>query len=183
MCFRFTDERGKPAYALPDQPDKIAYILMDKGTSDFFSSWPHFISTAPGVAYAYVDDYRRNRRDIFNTAPSLDALAGKRNMPAAALGETVHKYSASAGNRPQFGGGPCIALGPVRSVFVHSESGLVVDRVHRVRGDDDRPIPGLYAAGSTGQGGLLLNGHGHHLGWAFTSRRRAGRNAVRDGPT
>ena len=39
-------------------------------------------------------------------------------------------------------------------------------------------IPGLYAAGSTGQGGLLLEGHGHHLGWAFISGRIAGRNAA-----
>jgi succinate dehydrogenase/fumarate reductase flavoprotein subunit len=180
---RFTDERGKPAYALPDQPDKIAYILLDKGTGDLFSAWPHFISTAPGVAYAYVDDYRRNRRDIFNTGPSLDALASKLDVPAAALEETVHKYNASAGNRPQFGGGPYIALGPVRSVFVHSEGGLAVDREHRVLGEGDQPIPGLYAAGSTGQGGLLLKGHGHHLAWAFTSGRRAGRNAARDCPT
>ena len=37
--------------------------------------------------------------------------------------------------------------------------------------------PGLYAAGSTGQGGLLLKGHGHHLAWAFVSGRRAGRRA------
>jgi succinate dehydrogenase/fumarate reductase flavoprotein subunit len=179
---RFTDERGKPAYALPDQPDKIAYILLDKATGDLFSAWPHFVSTAPGVAYAYVDDYRRNRRDIFNTAPSLDALAGRLNMPTAALREAVRKYNASAGNRPQFGGGPYIVLGPVRSVFVHSEGGLAVDREHRVLGEDDRPIRGLYAAGATGQGGLLLKGHGHHLGWAFTSGRRAGHNAARDCP-
>ena len=56
---RFTDETDKPAYALPDQPDKVAYILLDKRVAALFSGWPHFISTAPGVAYAYVDDYRR----------------------------------------------------------------------------------------------------------------------------
>ncbi len=39
-------------------------------------------------------------------------------------------------------------------------------------------LPGLYGAGSSGQGGLLLEGHGHHLGWAFTSGRIAGRNAA-----
>jgi predicted oxidoreductase len=115
-------------------------------------------------------------------APSLDALADRLNVPAAMLGETVCKYNASAGNRPQFGGGPYIALGPVRSVFVHSEGGLAVDREHPVRAEDHRPIPGLYAAGSRGQGGLLLKGHGHHLGWAFTSRRCAERNAARDCP-
>jgi fumarate reductase flavoprotein subunit len=63
-------------------------------------------------------------------------------------------------------------------VFVHNEGGLAVDAQHRVLGDGDRPIPGLYAVGSTGQGGLLLKGHGHHLAWAFVSGRRAGRVAA-----
>jgi succinate dehydrogenase/fumarate reductase flavoprotein subunit len=175
---RFTDERDNPAYTLPDQPDKVAYILLDKRVSALFSAWPHFISTAPGVAYAYVDDYRRNRRDIFNASPSLDALATKLKVPAAALSETVRKYNESAGNRPKLGDGPYVALGPLRAVFVHAEGGLAVDHEHRVLGASDAPIPGLYAAGSTGQGGLLLKGHGHHLGWAFVSGRRAGRNAA-----
>ena len=47
-----------------------------------------------------------------------------------------------------------------------------------VIGRDGAPIHGLYAAGSTGQGGLLLYGHGHHLGWAFVSGRIAGRVAA-----
>lgn len=175
---RFTDERDKPAFALPDQPDKIAYVLLDKRMTELFSTWPHFISTAPGVAYAYVDDYRRNRRDIFNAASLLNALATKLKVPAGALSETVRKYNESAGNRRKFGEGPYIALGPLRAVFVHAEGGLAVDREHRVLGAGDKPIDGLYAAGSTGQGGLLLKGHGHHLGWAFASGRRAGRNAA-----
>ena len=65
--------------------------------------------------------------------------------------------------------------GRCAAVFVHDEGGLAVDLEHRVLGPHDRPIPGLYAAGATGQGGLLLKGHGHHLAWAFTSGRRAGR--------
>ena len=175
---RFTDETDKPAYALPDQPAKVAYILLDKRMVALFSGWPHFISTAPGVAYAYVEDYQRNRADIFNQAATLDTLADKLSMPTAALSETVRKYNAGVGNRPKLGEGPYIALGPLRAVFVHAEGGLAVDHEHRVLGADDRPIAGLYAAGSTGQGGLLLKGHGHHLGWAFASGRRAGRNAA-----
>jgi fumarate reductase flavoprotein subunit len=77
--------------------------------------------------------------------------------------------------RPPIARGPFYALGPVRSVFVHNEGGLAVDLEHRVLGPDDKAIPGLYAAGATGQGGLLLKGHGHHLAWAFTSGRRARR--------
>jgi succinate dehydrogenase/fumarate reductase flavoprotein subunit len=177
---RFTDELDKPAYALPDQPDKMGYILLDKRTAALFSGWPHFISTAPGVAYAYVDDYRRNRADIFNAGATLDELARKLSMPAAALEQTVHAHSARAGNRQPLGEGPYVALGPLRAVFVHAEGGLAVDHEHRVLDANDKPIAGLYAAGSTGQGGLLLKGHGHHLGWAFASGRRAGRNAARE---
>jgi succinate dehydrogenase/fumarate reductase flavoprotein subunit len=176
---RFTDESDRPAYALPDQPDKVAYVLLDKRMTHLFSHWPHFISTAPGVAYAYVNDYRRNRRDIFNAAPTLDALAEKLSISAAALADSVRKYNQNASNRPKLSEGPYVALGPLRAVFVHAEGGLAVDREHRVLGEGDKPIPGLYAAGSTGQGGLLLKGHGHHLGWAFASGRRAGSNAAR----
>lgn len=175
---RFADELDKPVYAVPDQPGKIAYILLDAKLAKKFSAWPHFISTAPGVAYAYVDDYRRNRADVFASAPMLDALAQQLGMPATPLKLAVDSYNASAGNRPAFGAGPYVALGPVRAVFVHAEGGLAVDHEHRVLGEGDRPIPGLYAAGSTGQGGLLLKGHGHHLAWAFASGRRAGRNAA-----
>jgi fumarate reductase flavoprotein subunit len=177
---RFVDERDRPAFALPDQPGKIAHILLDRRMTQLFSAWPHFVSTAPGVAYAYVDDYRRNRRDIFTRAPSLEALAARLDMPAVALAQTVRTYNAGVGNRPPFGEGPYVALGPLRAVFVHAEGGLAVDCEHRVLGDGDRPIPGLFAAGSTGQGGLLLKGHGHHLGWAFVSGRRAGRNAAKE---
>jgi hypothetical protein len=47
---RFTDELDKPAYALPDQPGRLAYILFDQRMAALFSGWSHFISTAPGVA-------------------------------------------------------------------------------------------------------------------------------------
>jgi fumarate reductase flavoprotein subunit len=88
------------------------------------------------------------------------------------------KLERSIRSSPRLGAGPYIALGPVRSVFVHAEGGLAVDLQHRVLGRDGKPIPGLYAAGATGQGGLLLKGHGHHLAWAFVSGRRAGRLAA-----
>ena len=99
-------------------------------------------------------------------------------MADGALTRTVAAYNALAGKLPAFGDGPYVALGPSRAVFVHNEGGVAVDSEHRVLGAGDAPIPGLYAAGATGQGGLLLKGHGHHLAWAFVSGRRAGRNAA-----
>ncbi len=177
---RFCSEMEQPAYEVPGQPGKIAYILLDGRLAKKFAAWPHFVSTAPGVAYAYVDDYRRNRKDIFTQANTIAELATRLGMSAAALQSSVRADTGETAGPPAFGAGPYIALGPARAVFVHAEGGLVVDREHRVLDAASEPIPGLYAAGSTGQGGLLLKGHGHHLAWAFVSGRRAGRNAALD---
>jgi succinate dehydrogenase/fumarate reductase flavoprotein subunit len=73
---------------------------------------------------------------------------------------------------------PFYALGPVKSYIVFTDGGLKVTERLEVARADGTVIPGLYAAGSAGQGGLLLEGHGHHLGWAFISGRIAGKNAA-----
>lgn len=170
---RFGDERDRPALRVPQQPGARAWIVLDARLAAQFSAWPHFVSTAPGVAYAYVPDYLRNRPDVTVRAATVEALAARLGMDAGALARSLRE-----GGAPPLAAGPFAALGPVRSVFVHAEGGLMVDLEHRVLDADDRPIPGLYASGSTGQGGLLLKGHGHHLAWAFVSGRRAGRNAA-----
>ena len=171
---RFGDETDGPAYRLPDQPDGIGYIVIDGRIAERYSRWPHFISTAPGVAYAYLADYRRNRPDVYREAGTIDGLAAMTGMDADALGASI----AGAAGPNALVRAPFIALGPVRAVFVHSEGGLRVDEQHRVIDAGGQPIAGLFAAGSTGQGGLLLKGHGHHLAWAFASGRRAGRLAT-----
>jgi fumarate reductase flavoprotein subunit len=181
---RFCDELDSPALALPDQPGKVGFILIDGRLARQFSAWPHFVSTAPGVAYAYVLDYRRNRPDVYAEAASIAALARKLGMDSQMLQDAITRHDKAAASEDQqarrapLAEPPFVALGPVRSVFVHNEGGLAVDREHRVLGAQDRPIPGLYAAGATGQGGLLLKGHGHHLAWAFVSGRRAGKFAA-----
>ena len=178
---RFCDETDQPALALAGQPGKTGYLLIDGRLAGKYSAWPHFISTAPGVAYAYLPDYRRNRRDVYTQATSLDGLARKLGVRVHGLQEAAKSLGSTALDdeaRQPLATPPFIALGPVRPVFVHSEGGLAVDTSHRVLGAGDQPIPGLFAAGSTGQGGLLLKGHGHHLAWAFVSGRRAGRIAA-----
>ena len=125
-------------------------------------------------------DYRRNRPDIFFRASSLAELASKTGMDPAKLEEAVMNYNAkdASGERRPFVTPPFVALGPVQSYIMSSDGGLAVNENLQVLGMGNLPIPGLYAAGSTGQGGLLLEGHGHHLGWGCTSGRIAGRHAA-----
>lgn len=175
---RFTDEVDKPNYAFGKQPDKVGYIVFDDAVAKKFRKWPYFISTAPGVAYAYLQDYRRNRPDLFHKAPTLGGLAASMGVPAGRLEAEVARYNASAAGRPKLAKGPYCALGPVKSWIILTDGGLTVNRNHQVIRGDGSVVPGLYAVGSTGQGGLLLEGHGHHLAWAFTSGRLAGRNAA-----
>jgi succinate dehydrogenase/fumarate reductase flavoprotein subunit len=185
---RFLDELANPsdssAPVLARQPEKLAYVLLDGKLADKFSRWPNYISTAPGFAYAFIPDYRRTRKDIFHEAPTLDALAVRLGAQAETLKKTVADYNATlvdpavAAGRQPLDRGPFIAMGPVRHYLNFSDSGVAVDTTLRVLGPEDKPIPGLYAAGFIGMGGMLLEGHGHHIGWAFTSGRLAGRHAA-----
>ena len=186
---RFCDELHAPALALPDQPGKVGFIVLDARLARQFCAWPHFVSTAPGVAYAYLADYKSNRPDVYTEASSVADLARKLGMNPQALHDAIAEHNSAVASeadkskRTPLTEAPFIALGPVRSVFVHNEGGLAVDREHRVLGAQGQPIPGLYAAGATGQGGLLLKGHGHHLAWAFVSGRRAGRFVAQRAPS
>jgi succinate dehydrogenase/fumarate reductase flavoprotein subunit len=159
------------------------YILFDAAIADAFESWPNYISTAPGIAYAYVADYRRNRADLFHVAPTLEAVAEQVGMPGQTIAASLETINAKRngvrdGVPAPLAKGPFYLLGPVKLFITFTDGGLAVDTSHRVLAANGSPIPGLYAAGSAGQGGLLLEGHGHHLGWAFTSGRLAGRNAA-----
>ena len=175
---RFTDELGKPNLFTAKQPDRIAWIVFDHKLAQKFSGWPYFVSTAPGVAYAYLADYRRNRADIYHQSDTLEGLAASMGVAPESLKRSLTDYNATRETRPAIDQGPFYALGPVKSYVVFTDGGLKVSTKHEVQREDGSVIPGLYAAGSTGQGGLLLEGHGHHLGWAFISGRLAGRNAA-----
>lgn len=177
---RFSDETATPSDHMPNQPDGEAFVVMDSTLANSFRAWPNFISTAPGIAYAYLDDYRRNRPDIFFQADTLAELAAKTGMDPAKLEQSVAAYNATdaGGVRLPMSSPPFVALGPVCSYIMATDGGLAVNENLQVLDENDFPIPGLWAAGSTGQGGLLLEGHGHHLGWGFTSGRIAGRHAA-----
>jgi succinate dehydrogenase/fumarate reductase flavoprotein subunit len=174
---RFTDELDVPNRDVAKQPDRIAWIVFDHKLAEKFSGWPYFVSTAPGVAYAYLADYRLNRADIFHQSDTIAGLAASMGVAADSLTRSLADYNATRETRPAIEQGPYYALGPVKSYVVFTDGGLKVTTKLEVQRADGSVIPGLYAAGSTGQGGLLLEGHGHHLGWAFISGRIAGRNA------
>jgi succinate dehydrogenase/fumarate reductase flavoprotein subunit len=185
---RFVNEIESPSDSstpvLAQQPDKLAYVLFDAKLAAKYTQWPYYISTAPGFAYAFVADYRRTRPDVFNEAATLEALAGKIGASPDVLTKTVADYNATlaspavAAGREPLDRGPYIAMGPVRHYLNFSDSGVAVDTRLQVLGANDKPIAGLFAAGFIGMGGMLLEGHGHHIGWAFTSGRIAGRHAA-----
>lgn len=180
---RFVDEFDKPGRMVPLQRDGEAYIVFDGKLASEFSEWPNYVSTAPGVAYAYLEDYRRNRKDIFHTAATIAGLESSLGVPAGEMIDTISRYNATerrqrGGEYPGLTEGPFYALGPVKSYVVFTDGGLKVSNNLEVLKEGGEPIDGLYAAGSAGQGGLLLEGHGHHLGWAFISGKIAGRNAA-----
>jgi fumarate reductase flavoprotein subunit len=81
--------------------------------------------------------------------------------------------------RPPISPGPFHALGPVKSWIVLTDGSLMVDRTQHVLREDGSTIDGLFAAGATGQGGIMLPGHGTHLAWVFVSGRRAGIEAAK----
>lgn len=160
-----------------DHPDKIGFVILDGALAQRHSKWPDFIATAPGVAYAYFDDFRKSRPDLFFTSNSIAGLADQLGMSPSTLEYAVAAHN-EGDNPAPLATPPFHALGPAKSFIVLTDGGLAVDTQLRLLGHGDRPIPGLWAAGSAGQGGLILKGHGHHIGWAFTSGRIAGRQAA-----
>jgi fumarate reductase flavoprotein subunit len=134
------------------------------------------------LAYAYLPDYRRTRGDLYVTGATLEELADKIAVPRDRFVAAVDAYNSEVASgddsRSLMKKGPFHALGPIQSWIILADVGLAVDSMHRVLDDAGKPMPGLYAAGSAGQGGAMLWGHGHHIGWAMTSGRRAGRFAA-----
>ena len=185
---RFCNEKVSPdrEIAIARQPDKICYILLDERLVERYSQWPHFVSTAPEIAYAYVNDYLRLRPDVSLTARSLAHTAGLRDIPADALKHTVRRYNrytagdgqdafGRAGDTNPLAGGRWVLLGPAKAYFTTTEGGTAINENMQVLDESGKPIEGLYAVGQNGLGGLVLWGHGLHIAWALTSGRLVGK--------
>jgi Succinate dehydrogenase/fumarate reductase, flavoprotein subunit len=145
-----------------------------------FRSWPHFVSTAPGVAFAFVDDYRLARPDLFHVGQSVSHLAAKVGFSDQRLKIAISAANAGRPDEAKLAMPPFYALGPIKLWVMVAPIGLAVNIRFAVLNDVGRPIPGLYAAGNAGQAGFTVTGHGHGLGWAFTSGRLAAGSAADD---
>ena len=159
-----------PAAELSRRPERRGFIILDESVAAQFEHEPNYISTAPGIAFAYFSDYAKGRPDLITRAPDVDSLARAIGAEPANLQHAVDSSSI----RP-----PLVAMGPVFSMLTVTEGALAVDTELRVLRTDGTPIDGLRAVGGVGQGGMLLKGHGHHIGWAMTSGRLAGQAITR----
>ena len=188
---RFTDELAPFQYAVAQQPEGLAWILLDDALARRFDGWPEVVSTSPGIGYASVADYRHLRPDVSRSG-DLAQVAARAGLPPEALAATVRHWNeaASAGTPDPFGRtdhGPGLAtppyhlLGPARTWFVESQGGPVVDRACRVLDEDGLAIPGLFGAGALAKGSMRYGGAGYDLTWAFTSGRVAGAEAAKAG--
>jgi len=157
-----------------------------------YSSWPNFISTAPDIAYAYVNDYQRLRKDITTTGYTLEDVALRGGLDAAQLQKTVSQFNEYIEGKSSdrferrddtrpLRTDPWVLMGPLKAYFTTTEGGAAVNNKLQVLDGDDQVIPGLYAVGQNGLGGMILWGHGLHIAWAMTSGRLAG-SAVMDSP-
>ncbi len=191
---RFCNEVASPSreIGIAEQQDKFAYILLDQRLIERYSKWPHFVSTAPEIAYAYVKDYLRLRSDVTVQAGSLEELAKLRQMPSEALQASVDQFNGyvsenqsdsfgRTGDSQPLGGNRWVLLGPVKAFFTTTEGGAAIDQKLRVLNREGSPVEGLYAVGQNGLGGQVLWGHGLHIGWALTSGRLVGQQLAAPG--
>lgn len=176
---RFCDERVpvERELAIADQPDKQCYILLDEALQVRYSEWPNFISTAPKIAYAYVQDYLRLRPDVA-VRGSLEQVARRRQLPLDSIQQAVENVNVERGDvgvLPHLEGKDWALLGPAKAYFTTTEGGVAIDEQFRALDEANQPIEGLHAIGQNGLGGQILWGHGLHIAWAMTSGRLVGR--------
>ena len=176
---RFSEERDITCSDIAQQPEGQAFIVFDGRIAARFSAWPHFVSAAPGVVYAYVEDFRRARKDLYFKADSVRSLAVRLGMPGSRLEMTIASRNATDAPLSQ---PPYYALGPLGARVRHIPIGLAVNSRLQVLRPSGEAIPGLFAVGDAGQGGFAGPTHGQSLAWAMTSGRLAGRHAAEELP-
>jgi len=199
---RFSNELSSPEVEAAQQPSGASFIIFDTALAEQIASpdedsgpgrdgWHQhqklFLSTFPGIAYAYIEDYRY-KTSYFYESGTAQGLARLISIPHNALKKTLDTYNDFVRNnlsdpfgRPRPGAGlskpPFYAIGPLRT-SVSSGGGLKVDTRMRVLDKSGTPISRLFAAGINAASNTFIAGHGHALVWAFATGQIAGKNAA-----
>lgn len=199
---RFSNELSSPEAEAAQQPAGASFIIFDTALAEQIASpnedsWPGrdgwhqhqklFLSTFPGIAYAYIEDYR-DKTSYFYESGTAQGLARLISIPHNALIKTLDAYNDFVRNnlsdpfgrpRPRAGLSkpPFYAIGPLRT-SVSSGGGLKVDTRMRVLDKSGTPISRLFAAGINAASNTFIAGHGHALVWAFATGQIAGKNAA-----
>ncbi len=191
---RFIAERSSTKFGMPAllrQKGSTYWSIFDEGTKK--SLW---IAGSDWSSFETIEKLIFSNPTLVKTAPTLNELAAKAGLPAAALAETVKHFNQMVDRGvdeefQRFGPGKDfepkrIERAPFYAVQLFpltrkSMGGVAIDLSARVLDAAKRPIPGLYAAGElTGVGGL--NGkaalEGTFLAPSIVTGRVAGRAAL-----
>jgi fumarate reductase flavoprotein subunit len=146
-----------------------------------------YLSTFPGCGYSYVEDIRAAGYGF--VASSAARLAVQLGIDVAGLECTISEYNAAIDTgspdpfgRANLGAGvreaPLLGIGPFTIRAILGRAGVRIDNSMRVLDHNDRPIPGLTAAGAAAGVTGFAYGHGYELAWALVSGRLAGATAA-----
>ena len=179
---RFSDESKGPHLQGPK-------IIAQSGGF----AWNIFDEQRHNYMLAYEDYKNANRAGCLAHADTIAALAEKTDLPARSLRDTLHdvRSMAQGGMEDPFGRDftSSLPLDPpyyavkVTAALFHTQGGLVVDFDGRVKREDGRVFPNLFAGGGAARGvsGPSYWGYlpGNGLLTATTFGRIAGRAAAR----
>lgn len=153
--FNELETRDKVSAAILKQKDGVAYLFFDSDMQKSLKATNNYIKQSYTV-----------------TGNSLDEIAAKMKVPAAALKQTMTEYAAAvaAKNDKQFGRADLprpLNKAPFYAIIVtpavhHCMGGIKIDTKTQVYGQNGQIIPGLFAAGEvTGgvHGGNRLGGN------------------------
>jgi fumarate reductase flavoprotein subunit len=182
---RFVNELSEPyPYALAKIANTLSkkdlYILFDSQAATRLVKWPYYISTFPGISYAYLEDYLTFRRDVISRSGTIDALARKAGIDSINLKSTVDHYNDYATDSCDqdfarkelhpIDDAPFYLLGPIKPVITVTEGGIAINTKCQALDAKGNVIRRLYVVGD-GSAGPLNVSHGMHIGWALTSGR------------
>ncbi|WP_232495263.1 FAD-dependent oxidoreductase [Novosphingobium kaempferiae] len=188
---RFIDETieySVLAAVLDEQPGKDCYAIFDE-TSRLASKTTQY---RPAPSWAADRLLEHVEAGTLVSAPTLEELADKLGLPTTRLAATAERYNAlvQAGEDADYfkpsamlrsvSQGPFYAAHIRPGIICWTGTGIRIDTEARVLGADDRPVPGLYAAGETtgGMFGQCYAAGGASIGNAVVFGRIAGRNAA-----